>query len=341
MRKVLNALLFFIIMVTSVTAGEKHTVAIKSDGTLWSWGRNDNGQLGTGTNEQKFIPTQEIIKATNWSSISAGDTHTIAINSNGLLFSWGDNGYGQLGNGFLENYANPIQETSKSTNWTKVSAGDKHTIAIKNDDSLWGWGYNGQGRLGDGTEASYSNPIKVNEGTDWSKISAGYTHTAAIKGDGTLWLWGYNIEGQLGDGTEEIKLNPTQESSLSTNWLEVDTGFIYSTIAIKDNGTLWGWGDNYHGQIGDGTTENKLSPTQEATLSTDWIKLGAGYNYSVALKTTGTVWGWGENYYGQIGDGTLEDKLIPTQEITSAANWIDICAGSGHTISLKNNKSFN
>jgi len=308
-----------------VSAGGAHTVAIKSDGTLWAWGANIYGQVGDGTTTDKSVPTQEDTNAADWSRVNAGAFHTTAIKSDGTLWAWGYNIFGQLGDGTMTDKSVPTQEGTYAADWSSVSAGTFHTTAIKSDGTLWAWGWNWYGQLGDGTWTDKSVPTQEDtNAADWSIVSAGGYHTTANKSDGTLWAWGDNGYGQLGDGTTTDRSVPTQEDTNAADWSRVNAGYYHST-AIKSDGTLWAWGSNGYGQLGDGTTTDRSVPTQEDTNATDWSSVGAGY--------------WGDNRYGQLGDGTTTDKSVPTQEDTNATDWSSVGAGYNHTTAIKLNST--
>lgn len=217
--------------------------------------------------------------------------------------------------------------------WQKVSAGYTHSVGIKTDGTLWAWGDNSYGQLGDGTTTSKNTPTQIGSATNWESISASGSFTIAIKADGTLWAWGNNTFGQLGDGTTTNRTIPTQIGS-ATNWNSVTTGEGFA-LAIKDNGTLWTWGYNNLSQLGDGTTTNKLVPTQVGT-ATNWQSVAAGSGFSLAIKTNGTLWAWGSNLYGQLGNGTTTNLTVPTQ-IGSENDWANVAAGYYHSVGRKSN----
>ena len=216
--------------------------------------------------------------------------------TDGTLWTWGYNGNGQLGDNTLTNSNIPVQEYTLSDDWTKVSSGSQHSAAIKSNGTLWTWGYNNSGQLGDGTSTDRLTPVQEATGTaDWVAVAAGSIHTMALKSNGTLWTWGNNSWGQLGDGTTTPRLTPVQEATVATDWNAIAVG-TYHTVARKADGTLWSWGQNEFGQLGDGTITGRLTPVQEATEATDWAAVAAGSNHTVALKADGTLWAWGQNF---------------------------------------------
>ncbi|MCL2601814.1 MAG: hypothetical protein FWD91_03265 [Treponema sp.] len=303
----------------SVSAGGEHTAAIKSDGTLWSWGDNNYGQLGDNLKTSSRVPVQVFGNGT-WVSVSAGGDHTTAIKSDGTLWAWGKNWYGQLGDNSISSRMVPVQEDSKST-WVSVSASSNHTAAIKSNGTLWAWGGNEYGQLGDNSNTGSRIPVQENnESTMWVSVSAAHSHTATIKSDGTLWLWGSNKEGQLGtSGASNI---PLQERSKSTTWVSVSVGGEY-TAAIKSNGTLWTWGNNNDGQLGNGGfygdhIQVDSNPAPWASVSTSL----SIFSHTVAIKSDGTLWAWGRNSDGQLGNESTDSKIhIPVQEKDKLTTW--------------------
>jgi alpha-tubulin suppressor-like RCC1 family protein len=222
--------------------------------------------------------------------------------------------------------------------WRSVATGNSHTIAIRNDGTLWAWGGNYFGALGDGTTTYKTQPTQVGTDTTWASVAAGGYHSLAVKGDGTLWAWGSNSNGELGDGTTTYKTQPTQVGT-DTTWASVAAGSGGSlnsdthSLAVKRDGTLWAWGGNYFGQVGDGTTTFKTQPTQVGT-DTVWASVAAGGYHSLAIQKNGTLWAWGFNGYFQLGDGTTTYKTQPTQVGTDTV-WESIAAGESHTLAIK------
>lgn len=310
----------------SVAAAGNHAAAIKADGSLWTWGANTFGSVGDGTTLVTKLPKQI---GTGYSSVAVGWAHMAAIKSDGSLWAWGSGTYGQLGNGTGAVYAQgrtlPAQV---GTGYASVAAGDYHTLAIKTDGSLWAWGLNRFGQLGDGTSRKpYSTDTPLLVGAGYVAIAAGTNRSAALKVDGGLWVWGDESAGYYGSTTytNVPYLAGTDFSSLAA----ADFG----GIGVKANGSLWVWGDNSAGQFGQGdvtySTVPKLVDTGYA-----WVAMGAGH--VAAVKADGSLWTWGANAYGELGDGKLVSRSTPAQVGTgfSAA-----AAGAHHTVALKTDGS--
>ena len=307
----------------SIAAGGIHTLAIKSDGTLWAWGANEYGQLGDGTGTDKHSPVQ--IGADHWISIAAGGVHSLGIKSDGTLWAWGANGVGQLGDGTGTLKASPVQ--IGGDHWISITAGEGTSLGLKSDGTLWAWGYNEYGQLGDGTTVTKLSPVQI--GTDhWYSIAAGGYHTLGLKSDGTLWAWGSNAYGQLGDGTTIDKHMPVQIST--AQWDSITAGCSHS-LGLKSDGTLWAWGANEHGQLGNRTTTEKHSPVQIGTAH--WVTIATGAFHNLGITSNGTLWAWGYNNYGQLGNRTTRDGRSPGQ--ISKGQWVSISAGEYHSLGVK------
>ena len=234
------------------------------------------------------------------------------------LYAWGGNAYGELGLGNTTYYSSPVQVGALTT-WTKVSAGNQFSVAIKNDGTMWSWGYNGQGQLGLGDTTERSSPVQIGALTTWASVSVGGNFALAIKTDGTLWSWGSNTTyGQLGLGDTTNRSSPVQVGALTT-WAKVSMGFGNYSIAVKTDGTLWGWGKNNFAQLGLNNTTDYSSPVQVGAL-TNWSKIAAGNENVLAIKTDGTLWTWGYNNKGQLGLGDTTDRSSPVQ-VGALTTW--------------------
>lgn len=309
---------------------------IFTQGNLWSWGFNGSGGLGDNTVIHRSSPVQVISGGANWKSVSIGYQQTAAIKTDGTLWMFGDNTYGCLGNNSNTSTSSPVQTITGGNNWIQIWAGVRFNTAIKTDGSLWCWGRNANGQLGDNTVIDKSSPVQVlTFSQDWLQSSCGYRHAACIKTDGTLWCWGYNgLYGALGDNTGVDKSSPIQVVGAATNWIQTACGY-YFTGGLKTDGTLWFWGRNNNGQLGDNTVSNKSSPVQTAALGTNWKSFACGWFHTAAIKADGTLWTWGNNYNGQLGDNTRTHRSSPVQTVTLGTNWKQVSCGSGHTAAIK------
>jgi alpha-tubulin suppressor-like RCC1 family protein len=315
-----------------VACGWRTTAAIKADGTLWTWGQNYAG-LGDNTTNSYSSPVQTVAFGTNWKQVACGRYHTAAIKTDGTLWCWGDNNFGGLGDNTGDRRSSPVQTITYAKNWKQVACGWYHTAAIKTDGTLWIWGRNYIGELGDNTTIDRSSPVQtVAGGTNWKQAACGWTHTAAIKTDGTLWIWGLNNYGQLGYNTATNKSSPTQTVAGGTNWKQVACG-NYHTAAIKTDGTLWCWG--WNNGLGDNTAVNKSSPVQTVAGGTNWKQVSAGSDHTACIKTDGTLWSWGFYFYGQLGDNTSNTRSSPVQTVLYGNNWKQVACGSNHTAAIK------
>ncbi len=314
----------------SIAAGCAHSIGVKSDGSIWSCGLNDNGQLGNGTNIEKNTFEQISIVLRVWLNAEAGSYHTSGLKSNGCIWSFGHNAYGQLGDGTTVTKTSPVQ-TGTDNKWVSTAAGALHTIGLKSDGTLWAWGWNSYGQLGDGTAAQRKSPVQTGTLNTWVSIGAGSSHTICLKSDGTIWACGNNADGQLGNGTTENK-NSLIQIGTDNKWVSITAGGTH-TLGLKSDGTLWAWGSNFNGELGDGTIINKSSPVKIGTEN-KWVGIAAGDYHSLGLKSDGTIWAWGGNDFGQLGNGTIEKSRIPTQ-IGYDNKWVGITAGGYHTLALK------
>jgi alpha-tubulin suppressor-like RCC1 family protein len=322
-----------------VAAGGFHSFALKDDGTVWAWGSNLNGQLGDGTTTNRLIPVQVkgeggVGHLTDVKAIAAGEYHSMALESNGTVWAWGTNYYGQIGNGENgsdDNYADAVQPTPVKvmglSNVSAIAAGVNHSLALKKDGTVWAWGLNYYGQLGDGTTVDKNTSVQIKGLSNVAAIAAGDFYSFAVKKDGTVWAWGSNLNGQLGDGTKTDSFTPVRVKGEGgkgnlTGVTSMSGGAGHS-LALKKDGTVWAWGFNGFGQLGDGTKTDSLTPAPvkgeggKGNLThVKALVAGTDAYHSLALKKDGTVWAWGYNEYGQLGDGAATpsvSSLTPVQ----------------------------
>jgi alpha-tubulin suppressor-like RCC1 family protein len=260
------------------------TTAIKTDGTLWTWGYNYYGQLGINNTNIRSIPVTTILGGTNWKQVACGQYHTAAIKTDGTLWVWGRNSYGQLGINNLTQKNTPVTTILGGTNWKQVSCGFANIAAIKTDGTLWIWGINSNGQLGVNDTTGRSIPVTTFAGgTNWKQVSTSNGHITAIKTDGTLWTWGYNQYGGLGINNIADRSTPVTTFAGGTNWKQV-AGGTYNTAAIKTDGTLWVWGNNFTSQLGINNSADRSIPVTTFLGGTNW-KSVAGGSQTAAIQS--------------------------------------------------------
>ena len=320
-----------------VSAGVQHTCARKTDGTLWCWGGNTSGELGNGTRARsESSPVHVAELGSDVVDVAAGVLHTCARKTDGTLWCWGENSSGQVGDGtMLDEKLSPVGVVAIGSDVARVAVGNSQTCAVKTDGTLWCWGIV---RAGDGTPLTqHLLPVPLTAlGSEVVEVDIDF-HICVRKSDGTLWCWGDNENGENGDGTSESPLlEAAHVAPLGNDVAEVAIGFGHS-CARKTDGTLWCWGRNNHGQVGDGTAEGpKLQPVQVAALGNHVVEVSAGSGNTCARKTDGTLWCWGKNSVGELGDGTIEGpKLSPVHVAELGSDVVEVAVGSGRTCARK------
>ncbi len=327
----------------SVSLGSGHSAGIKNDGTLWLWGGNTRGQLGSGVVTSYSSPVQTVSQGTNWKQVSLGEDNTSAIKTDGTLWLWGDGSNGELGNNSTINRSSPVQTVSTGTNWKNVFLGANRSGSVKTDGTLWVWGCGGNGVLGNYSTIARSSPVQtVSQTTEWASteecawcsFSSSTCHSVAIKTDGTLWLWGSSSFGELGDNSTANKSSPVQTVSQGTNWKQVSAGSL-KTGSIKTDGTLWMWGRGICGGLGNNSSVNHSSPVQTVSQGTNWKQVMVGRCHSGAIKTDGTLWMWGDATCGALGNNSTVPRSSPVQTVSTGTNWKQVSFGSYISSAIK------
>lgn len=314
----------------TISQGNNHTVAIRSDGTLWAWGLRPASRLGIGTQQYDLFP-QQIGTSADWTAIASGQNFTIALKSNGTIWAFGANDFAQLGIGTETLYqTNPIQ-VGTDNDWQQIAAGNDHTIAVKNNGTLWRWGSYNYPEWQEGLGAD-DTPVLVGTFPNTQKIHSGGVHDLAIKADGTLWSWGRNAFGELGIGTT-VDLTVPSQMGTNNNWALVSAG-RYHSLGLRTDGTLWAWGENNVGQLGIGDDYAHFYNPMQIGTDNSWSTAAAGIVYGLGIKNNGTLWGWGNNYYGQLGNGTVTNTNTPVR-IGNESSWVSIFPGFNHTYAKK------
>jgi alpha-tubulin suppressor-like RCC1 family protein len=330
-----------------VAAGFTHTLAIRHDGTLWAWGKNDKGQLGRNNTTSYPKPVQVGTDKT-WAAVAAGDYVSFGLKKDGTLWSWGANDDGLLGNGATSATPRLVPDqvckvsgpACYGNRYVSMSAGAKHVLALKNDGTVWAWGRNPDGELGDGTRTNRFYPTQIYGGDHrWISISAGGFHSVALNKDGEIWTWGSNVYGELGQGDFSSSAYPALESSAGHDWAQIAAG-RYHTIALKKNGSVWGWGDNSSSQLGNGSTTLKFAspaPAQGEGLADDWACIGAGTYASGGIRMNGKIYTWGANDNGVLGNGAIATRTLPGTIYKNQTDWSSFAMGYMQCFALKTN----
>jgi alpha-tubulin suppressor-like RCC1 family protein/subtilisin family serine protease len=352
----------FLTGILAAVGGNSHTLALRSDGTIWAWGSNTYGQLGDGTTTQRRAPVQVRSGGGYLGGIlavAAGYGHNLALKSDGTLWSWGRNNWGQLGANSTANRsaAGPVVGpggTGCLAGVVGLACGNGHSAVVRSDGTVWAWGWNGESELGDNTTTQRNAPVQMTGpgGAGYLSnavaVAAGQCHTVVLRSDGTVWTCGQNTYGQLGDNTTTQRNTPVQVVGPGgSGWL---TGIVavaageQHTLALRSDGTVWAWGWNTYGELGDNTTTSRSAPVQVTGPGGQGHLAGVtavacGYYHSVALRADGTIWTWGDNVDGDLGDTTTIVRNAPVQVAGPAGAGCllgggGLASGNIHTVAV-------
>lgn len=271
--------------------------AIDKNGNIWSWGYNNYGQIGDNTVVCRSTPVAVQGSNKTFCKISLGLYHGVAIEKNGMIWAWGQNSNAQLGDNSIVNKSTPVTILGTTKTFCQISATYSWTLGIDKDGKAWSWGYNRYGQLGDNTVISKRTPIAVlGVNKTFCKISGYQTHSMGLDKNGDVWCWGYNNFGHLGTNSTASVRTPRKVSGVNKTFCKIATGEAVSH-AIDKNGMIWSWGYNMWGKLGDGTTNNRSTPTAVGGTTRTFCDISGGQFYSIALDNNNNVWGWGNTDY--------------------------------------------
>ena len=319
-----------------VKAGYDFTIGVTADGNVFTWGHGSGDQLGNGGTANTTVPGTAILYAVKPGAVMGGASHGAELRTSGVLTTFGSVGSGALGLTSAQiagctsstACAQPVAVTSTKA-WRAVATGESQTLGIKSDGTLWAWGANYAGEVGNGHTTPQTTPVQIGTDASWLKVFAGPTSGSSfgIKADGTLWAWGQNGSLQLGTSASGNKTTPTAVSG-GKRWISVSTGGSH-TLGLTADGKLWAWGDNDFGQLGVdySVVEQQATPRQITSPSITWLAVSAGYGVSSAISDDNHLYSWGLNDNGEIGDGTFNWQNAPEQNL-SLTGVVSICRDS-------------
>ena len=334
--------------VTAVSAGGYHNLALTSDGSVLAWGYNEFGALGDGTTTNSSTPIPVHLPAgTRVTAVSAGLFDNLALTSDGSVLAWGLNDYGELGDGTTNTSSTPSTpvpvDLPAGTRITAVSAGYQHSLALTSDGSVLAWGNNTYGELGDGTTTVSPTPVPVAvnlpAGTRVTAIAAGYSYSLALTSDGSVLAWGANGDRELGDGTTTDSSTPVPVHLPAGTRVTAVSAGDWGSLALTSDGSVLAWGNNGDGELGDGTATGSSTPSTPVPVDlpagTRVTAVAAGGNYSLALTSDGRVLAWGDNTYGELGDGGTADSYTPVPvDLPAGTRIAAVAAGAEDGLAL-------
>jgi len=320
-----------------ISAGRAHSLGVRSNGTAWAWGCNAQNQLGDNSSASRSSPVSVVGGFTDWCQISAGREHSLGIRSNGTAWAWGNNDCGRLGDGTTIQRGSPVSVVGGFTDWCQISAGGAHSLAVRTNGTAWAWGCDGAGRLGVGGGGNQSSPVSVCGGfTDWCQVSAGQDHSLGLRSNGTAWGWGLNLVGATGINQSTpvtSRDSPVLVVGGFTDWCQISAGTAHS-LGLRTNGTIWAWGCNGYGRLGNNSTIVRSSPVSVVGGFTNWCQVSAGGYHSLAVRTNGTAWAWGSNGGGRLGDDSNITRSSPVSVVSGFTDWGQLSAGNQHSLGI-------
>lgn len=337
--------------VPMVDGGSGYAIFLDENGTAWGSGGNDRGQLGDNSTSNRSQPVSVLGSTKTFCKISAGENpfqgyrHSMGIDKNGKLWGWGSNAFfGMLGNPSFQSALTPVSVAGAAKTFCEVDCGNAFTMAIDKNGQAWGWGSGNQGRIGYGGTSNLSTPVSVHGNKTFCKITAGPSQTLAIDKNGKAWGWGNSSYGALGYGNTFTVNTPVSVWGSKT-FCHISVGIEAAnnypfTIALDKNGRAWSWGYNANGQLGDNTTTSRLTPVSVAGVVKTFCKIATGDYHALAIDKNGTLWSWGSNLYGQLGDNTTTSRSTPVSVAGAAKTFCEVGAGQYTSYAIDSNNNF-
>lgn len=318
---------------TAIAAGGAHSLGLQADGSVWAWGYNVNGVLGLGHTAHCTQPCRVGVRAV---MLAAGFSHSLALQAQGALQVWGNNASDQLGVGQAGSGVYQSAPRALGRAYLSAATGARHSLALQPDGSVWSWGENDEGQLGNaqaGYQLYQNTPGRVVG--DTVHMAAGGAHSLALQADGSLWGWGYGFYGQLGQGTWERQTTPTR---LGSDYVAAAAGAAH-TLALQADGSLWAWGNHHFGQLGVAQESVRDERAWPVWVGSGFVAVAAGAWHSLALKTDGSLWAWGQNHWGQLGNGYAAYGAAVAEPVRIGGGFTAIAAGAQHSLALRSDGS--
>jgi alpha-tubulin suppressor-like RCC1 family protein len=307
-----------------ISMGNCHAAAIDKNGRLWSWGNNISGQLGNNDLRIKLTPVSVVGTVKTFCKISIGNNHTVAIDKNGRLWSWGTNDSGQLGTNSTTSQRTPVSVLGNIKTFCEIQVITNFSSALDKNGRVWSWGINFAGQIGDNSTTSKSTPVAILGSTKtFCKISAGLNYSMAIDKNGRAWGWGINSEGQLGDNSVTSRLTPVSVLGATKTFCKIAAGGSH-TVAIDKNGRLWSWGLNGSGQLGINSTTSQRTPVSVLGNIKTFCEIAAGDCHTLAIDKYGRLWSWGMNSVGQLGINSTTSQRTPVSVLGTIKTFCKI-----------------
>ncbi len=307
-----------------------HTLATRKNGTAWAWGINSTGNLGDGTTVNRSSPVSVVGGFTDWCYVS-GYLSSAAIRTNGTLWTWGSNAQAHLGDNSTVNKSSPVSVVGGFNDWCQVSVSSIHVSAVRTNGTLWAWGGNNIGQLGDNTGTDRSSPVSViGNITNWCQVSSGFRFSAAVTTDSEIWAWGENSCGKLGNNSTTNRSSPVKVVGGFTDWCQVSVARQHAA-AVRNNGSIWTWGCNAQAQLGDNSTVDRSSPVSVVGGFTDWCYVDAMCISTAGVRLNGRIWSWGNPDLGQLGDNqTVTTRSSPVALCGAVEGWYCVTGAESH-----------
>ncbi len=317
----------------AASCGALHSLVLNTDGDVYAMGYNGYGELGIEAIDYTTHSSPvQVHNISDVKAVSAGYYHSVALKNDGTVWAWGYNDYGQIGDNSNDTRTAPVQVGGGMNGLVAVSAGDYHTLALKSDGTVYAWGYNSFGQLGDNSNISKNYPVQVSGLTGVVAIAAGGSHSLALKCDGSVWGWGNNSSGQLGNGTNSTSYVPVQMNGGKV-YKAIAAGYIHSVL-LRFDGEVRTCGYNYYGQLGNGNNINGNSPALISGGTANVVSIAAGAHHSIIKKSDGSIQAWGKNDHGQLGNAGNTHSNVPVTTLGALSDTVSISAGGDHSAAI-------